>query len=50
MELAAGHVVTNEPGIYLPGEGGIRIEDMAVVTANGAENLNTLPTDIEVVG
>lgn len=50
IPLAPGHVVTNEPGIYLPGEGGIRIEDMAVVTADGAENFNTLPTDVEVVG
>ncbi len=50
IPLEAGHVVTNEPGIYLPGEGGIRIEDMAVVTADGAENFNTLPTDIQVVG
>ncbi|MCC7477236.1 aminopeptidase P family protein [bacterium] len=50
IPLAPGHVVTNEPGIYLPGEGGIRIEDMAVVTADGAENFNTLPTDVQVVG
>lgn len=50
MVLATGMVCTNEPGIYLPGEGGIRIEDMFVVTDGGAENLNTLSTGIQVVG
>ena len=37
--LEAGHIVTVEPGIYLPGEFGVRIEDMALVTAEGYENL-----------
>ena len=37
--LQEGHVVTVEPGIYLPGEFGVRIEDMAVVTKDGCENL-----------
>lgn len=37
--LKEGHIVTVEPGIYLPGEFGVRIEDMALVTANGCENL-----------
>jgi Xaa-Pro aminopeptidase len=49
QELGAGMVCTNEPGIYLPGEGGIRIEDMFVVTQTGAAKLNTLPTGIQVV-
>lgn len=43
--LEAGMVVTIEPGIYLPGIGGVRIEDDYVVTANGAKNLCTLPKD-----
>jgi Xaa-Pro aminopeptidase len=50
QKLSASNVVTNEPGIYLPGEGGVRIEDILLVTADGCENLNTLPTDIQVIG
>jgi Xaa-Pro dipeptidase len=37
--LAAGNVVTDEPGIYLPGYGGVRIEDTVLVTQGGAEKL-----------
>jgi len=40
--LRAGMVVTVEPGIYLPGEGGIRIEDDILVTAGGREKLSSL--------
>lgn len=37
--LKAGQVITIEPGIYLPAKFGVRIEDMAVVTKNGCNNL-----------
>jgi len=45
--LEAGMVVTVEPGVYLPGVGGIRIEDVAVVTADGCEVLTRTPKDLE---
>ena len=41
--LAAGMVITIEPGIYLPGRFGIRIEDMVAVTRNGGEILTPAP-------
>ena len=48
-ELEPGHVVTAEPGIYLPGEFGVRIEDMALITAYGCENLTHSPKELLVV-
>jgi Xaa-Pro aminopeptidase len=46
--LAAGEVVTVEPGVYLPGVGGVRIEDTLLVTADGARPLTHAPKLIEV--
>jgi Xaa-Pro aminopeptidase len=47
--LAAGEVVTIEPGIYLPGKLGVRIEDLVVVGEDGHRNLSGLPKELQLV-
>jgi Xaa-Pro aminopeptidase len=47
--LADGEVVTVEPGIYLAGNLGVRIEDLVVVEEGGLRNLSTLPKELQLV-
>ncbi len=47
--LQIGDVVTVEPGIYLPSEFGVRIEDMAFITENGCENLTKSPKNLIIL-
>ena len=46
--LAPGHVVTVEPGVYLPDEGGVRIEDTVIVTNSGCTPLTHAPKDLVI--
>lgn len=47
--LASGMVVTVEPGIYIPGVGGVRIEDLVVVTRTGYRNLNSMSKRLTIL-
>jgi Xaa-Pro aminopeptidase len=47
-ELAAGNAITLEPGLYYPGTGGVRLEDMGVVTPDGFRDLTKLPKELRV--
>lgn len=47
--LEVGHVVTCEPGIYIPGRFGVRIEDMAFITEGGCENLTRCPKELIIL-
>ena len=47
--MSSGMVVTVEPGIYLPGEFGVRIEDMVAVTKNGCTNLTGVSKELLIL-
>lgn len=47
--LSSGMIVTVEPGIYIPGKFGVRIEDMAKVTDYGYENLSKVPKSLTIL-
>jgi Xaa-Pro aminopeptidase len=44
QKIKKGMVMTIEPGIYLPGKFGIRLENTVLLTEKGAENISTLPS------
>jgi Xaa-Pro aminopeptidase len=46
-KLRAGMVVTIEPGIYIPGEAGARVEDIVVITSDGYEQISSLDVNKE---
>ena len=46
--LRAGHVITVEPGLYYPGIGGVRLEDMGEVTKKGFSCFTAFPEDLVV--
>ena len=47
--LEAGNVVTMEPGLYIEGWGGVRIEDVAIVRDGGYDNITASPKSIEAL-
>ena len=47
--LEQGMIITIEPGIYIPGKGGVRIEDLVAVTDSGYDRISTTSTDLRVL-
>ncbi len=47
--LPEGCVVTLEPGVYLPGWGGVRIEDLVILRSDGAERLSSFPRELKML-
>jgi Xaa-Pro dipeptidase len=50
LPLAPGMTFTVEPGIYLPGRNGVRIEDDLVITEDGAQSLTNFPRQLQILG
>ena len=50
LPLKANMVLADEPGIYIPGEFGVRIEDLVVVTKDGCERLNHVSKELRIIG
>ena len=49
MEVKEGMIFSIEPGVYIEGEFGVRIEDLVMVTKDGVEILNKYPKDLLVI-
>ena len=47
--MPEGAVISAEPGIYLPGKFGVRIEDVIYLTGNGCENITKAPKDLLIL-
>ena len=48
--LEPGMTFTVEPGVYLPGKGGVRVEDDVVITTDGCESLTTFDRELKAIG
>ena len=49
MKVEAGMIFSIEPGVYLPGEFGVRVEDLVLVTEDGCQVLNSYAKDIQIL-
>lgn len=50
LEVQEGMTFSIEPGVYLQGEFGVRIEDLVLVTKDGCKVLNSYPKDLRIIG